>query len=692
MNGSAKIRSTHRQRQAVVYLRQSSSKQVLENQESAVNQRALRERLIGLGWTRNRIDVIDEDQGRSAKHTAGREGFQRLVADVSLGKIGIIIGYEVSRLSRNCADWHRLLELCALFDTLLADADGIYHPRDFNDRLLLGLKGTLGEAELHSLRLRLDAGRLSKAKRAELVQHLPTGYTRDYDGNVQFDADVGIQERIRLVLRKFLELGSGQKVLHYLVTHALKLPRRQTSGLYAGEVLWKDPSASAVRSILKNPAYAGAFAYGRRITDPTRQIPGRPSTGRIRQPQTQWLVLVQDVYPAYITWVEYEQIQARIAENRQKMADRFTRRRALRQGAALLTGLVRCGKCGRAMHVAYKDGRFQYVCNAAHIKYAKRTCQYLAGEPIDAAVVQAFFEVLHPAEIDALEHVSARCAAYQRELVEHLEKEVLRLEYQAKRAERQYHCVDPENRLIAATLEKQWEEALVALEQTKSRLVQAQEKATPPIAIPMEMRQAFTDVGRCMSDVWPGLSMQAKKELLRTLVTGVNLHRQEDGTLRLRIVWRGEQVTERVIRMRSLTLRGSQAEQKLADRVRELSAEGLGDSQIAERLNAEGFVPCRADGFTPVVVVKVRRRHRITANVQKAREGSLPCGYKIPEIARLLAVDPSWIYRLIARGVIQVAKDSRFGCYLFPRKKETIHQLRQLKHKEIAYVSFPAVH
>src|SRR5215469_5560669 len=241
MNGSTKILPTHRQRQAVVYLRQSSPKQVLKNCESAINQRALRGRLLELGWRKDQVVLIDDDQARSARQVAGRDGFQRLVADVSLRKVGLIIGTEVARLSRNCADWHRLLELCALFDTLIADADGIYHPRDFNDRLLLGLKGTLGEAELHSLRLRLDAGRLSKAKRAELVQHLPTGYSRDYDGNVQFDADVGIQERIRLVLRKFLELGSGQKVLHYLVTHALKLPRRQTSGLYAGEVLWKDP-------------------------------------------------------------------------------------------------------------------------------------------------------------------------------------------------------------------------------------------------------------------------------------------------------------------------------------------------------------------------------------------------------------------------------------------------------------------
>jgi len=692
MNGSGKIQPLHLQRQAVVYLRQSSPKQVLENRESAVNQRALRECLSAHGWPRHRIEVIDEDQGRSGKYTAGRVGFQRLVADVSLGKIGIIIGYEVSRLSRNCADWHRLLELCALFDTLIADADGVYHPRDFNDRLLLGLKGTLGEAELHSLRLRLDAGRLSKAKRAELVQHLPTGYTRDLENRVQFDPDQGIQQRVRLVFHKFLELGSGQKVLRYLATHALTLPRRQTSGLYAGDVLWKEPSAPAIRSILKNPTYAGAFAYGRRIADPTRQIPGRPATGRIRQPQSQWLVLVRDVYPAYITWAEYERIQVLIAENRQKMADRFARKQALRNGAALLTGLVRCSKCGRAMHVAYKERRFQYVCKAALVTYAKPVCQYLAGQPIDAAVMQAFFEVLHPAEIDALERVLARRVEHQQELIGHLDKEVLRLEYQAKRAERQYRCVDPENRLIAATLERQWEDALQTLEQARSRLAEAQAAEMPALRIPPELRDAFTEAGRRMPDVWPRLSVEARKQLLRTLVAGVNLQREEEGTLRLRIVWRGGQVTEKVLRMRSLTLRGSQAEQALADRIRQLAGEGLRDAQIAERLNGEGFVPCRADGFTTVVVNKVRRRHQIVANFQKAREGPVESGYKIPEVARRLGVDPSWIYRLISRHVIHIVKDPRFGCYLFPRKKEILQQLRRLKHKEIDHVSIPAVH
>ena len=355
MNGSNKILPTHQQRQAIVYLRQSTPKQVLKNCENATNQRALCGRLLKWGWRKDQIVLIDEDQAQSAKQVAGRDGFQRLVADVSLRKVGLIIGTEVSRLSRNCADWHRLLELCGLFDTLIADAEGIYNPRDFNDRLLLGLKGTLSEAELHSIRMRMDAGRLSKAGRGELVQHLPTGYVRDAIGVVRLDPDQSVQARIRLAFGKFRELGSAQKVLRYMAKSGLKLPRRQTSGLYAGTVLWKEPTSAAMLSLLKNPVYAGAFAYGRRIADATRQTPGRRATGRIRQPRDRWLALVKDVYPAYITWEEHERVLATIEENRQKMAERLTRKQAIRCGAALLTGLVRCGRCGHAMQVIYKD-------------------------------------------------------------------------------------------------------------------------------------------------------------------------------------------------------------------------------------------------------------------------------------------------------------------------------------------------
>jgi DNA invertase Pin-like site-specific DNA recombinase len=692
MNGASKIQATHRERRGVVYVRQSDPKQVLKNRESGLNQRALKERLVELGWKPNRILLLDDDQGHSAKDTAGRGGFQKLAADVALGKIGIIMGYEVSRLSRNNADWYRLLELCALFDTLIADVDGIYNPRDFNDRLLLGLKGTLSEAELHSLRLRLDAGRLSKARRGELVHHLPTGLVRDPDGTVHFDPDAAVQERIRLVLQKFAELGSMQKVLRYLVKHQLLLPRRQTSGLDAGEVLWKEPSINAVTSILKNPAYAGAFAYGRRIVDPSRQVPGRPATGKVRQPRERWLALVPGVYPAYISWAEYERNQATIAENQQRMAEPLSRKQALRSGAALLTGLVRCGLCGHAMQVGYKKGRFQYLCHWAQARYAKPTCQYLSGRPLDEAVVEEFFRVLQPAEIDALEQVSARQAEHHQELLRHLEQEVTRLEYAARRAERQYNCVDPENRLIAATLEKRWEGALAECEQAKARLAEAKAQAPQPVPIPAELREAFADVGRRLPEVWPRLSAEGKKSLLRTLVEGVNLARASNGMVQVRIVWRGGLVSERAVRLPVSTRRRSEIEAQIVARIEQLATEGLRDIAIAESLNQEGYYPCRGAAFTPGIVLKLRCRYGIHLGLGRLRRGELPRGYTITAMAGLLGVDPGWIYRRMHEGRVRVARDAQFGCYLFPHTREAVRQMKRLKRGEVEQVSFLEEH
>jgi DNA invertase Pin-like site-specific DNA recombinase len=692
MNGSQKVQPSHLSRQAVIYIRQSDPKQVRQNRESGHNQRALRERVLGLGWRKHQIALVDEDQGRSAKHTAGRDAFQKLAADVGLRKVGIIVGYEVSRLSRNCADWYRLLELCALFDTLLADADGVYNPRDFNDRLLLGLKGTLSEAELHSIRLRLDAGRLSKAGRGELVQHLPTGLLRDANGVPHFDPDQSVQDRIHLVFGKFRELGSAQKVLRYMGTHGLKLPRRQTSGLYAGRVLWKEPNSAMLLSLLKNPAYAGAFAYGQRIADPARQIPGRPATGKIRQPPARWLVLVKDVYPAYITWEEHERIRATIEENRQKMAERLTRKQAIRSGAALLTGLVRCGRCGHAMQVAYKENRFQYVCRIASSHYSKTNCQYLTGAPIDEAVVQEFFRVLQPAEIDALERVNAKQAAHQRELETHLEQEVRRLEYVANRAERQYDSVDPENRLIASTLERRWEEALSDLEQSRARLAELKAQSPPPVAIPADLRAAFADVGRRLPELWNRLSVEARKTLLRTLVTGVNLSREETGVVRIRIAWRGGLVGERSIGVPVRTFRNTDRERDVLARIRDRVDTGQDDAAIAEALNREGFRPCRGAAFTAEIVLKLRRRHQIWKGLARLRRGERPPGYTVGEMARLIGIDPSWISRKISRGQILLEKDPRYGCYLFPKTRSTIAQMRKLKSGQVLQVSFPKEH
>jgi len=692
MNGSTKIADTHRQRMAVVYIRQSDPKQVLNNRESGYNQRALQVRLRELGWPANRIQLLDEDQGRSARTAEGRDAFQSLVADVGLRKVGVIMGYEVSRLSRNNADWYRLLELCALFDTLIADVDGVYHPRDFNDRLLLGLKGTISEAELHSLRLRLDAGRLSKAKRGELVQHLPTGYVRQPDGSVDFDPDASICDRIRLVFDKFAELGSMQKVVGHLAKNQLRLPRRQTSGLYAGDVLWKDASSNAVQAILKNPAYAGAFAYGRRIVDRSRQTPGRPATGRLRKPRDQWLAVVHDVYPAYISWTTFERNQATVAENRQAMVERLTRKQALRNGAALLTGLVRCGFCGRALSVGYKGCRFQYACRGARSQYAGPTCQFLSGPPLDEAVVRAFFAVLEPAHIDALDRVTVQHQAHHREMLKHLDQETTRLEYAAHRAERQYDRVDPENRLIAATLEKKWEQALAEWEQAKSRLAQAKINVPQTVPIPPELRATFADVGQRLPDLWPRLSNEARKRLLRTLVTGVNLRREDDGIVQVRIVWVGGQVHECRVRLPISTRRRTENEAKIVARIRTLVDEGQRDAAIAEQLNRDGFAPCRGTRFTPLIVLKLRGRHKIYLGLKRIRRGTLPIAYTIAALARRLKVQPAWIYRGIRDKLIRIERDPLYGCYLFPRTRKTVQEFKRLRRGEVPHITFPRGH
>jgi Recombinase zinc beta ribbon domain len=374
------------------------------------------------------------------------------------------------------------------------------------------------------------------------------------------------------------------------------------------------------------------------------------------------------------------------------MAERWRRKQAIRAGAALLTGLVRCSLCGHTMQVSYKLNRYQYMCTAMHRRYAKGTCQHLAGRPIDDAVAREFFDVLQPAEIDALERVGRRQAEHQQELVHHLEQEVTRLEYAAKRAERQYNCVDPENRLIAATLEKKWENALAEWEQAKGRLAETKARTPQPIAIPAELRKAFADVGRSLPDLWPSLSIEAKKQLLRTLVTGVNLRRDTEGFVQVRIVWRGGLVSETQVRLAVSTRRRSEVERKIAARISQLADEGLRDEAIADHLNREGYFPCRGDRFTATVVLKLRCRCRIWVGLGKLRRGHRPPGYTVGEMATLIGIDPSWIYREIGRGRIKISKDKAFGCYLFPRDRESIQRMKQLKCGKVCQVSFPKEH
>ena len=399
---------------------------------------------------------------------------------------------------------------------------------------------------------------------------------------------------------------------------------------------------------------------------------------------------MQDAYPAYITWDEHERIQQIIAENHQRMNEKLARKRAIRGGAALLAGMIRCIRCGHAMTVSYKGRRFQYKCDEARKRYGKPSCQFLSGHRIDAAVVDEFVRVLHPAQIDALEQVSARQRQHFHQREQHLQQEVQRLEYQAARAERQYNCVDPENRLIAATLENKWEDALTELGQAQARLAEFQELPQSVSAIPAELRAAFADVGRQLPQLWPRLTVEARKALLRTLIERVNLLRDADGVAQIRIAWRGGMVTEARVRVPVHSLRYTGTEQRVAERMRQLTGEGQTIDQIAATLNAEGFVPCRGGSFTPQIVIKFKKRFGIISNCEHIRRGNVTFAYTPAELAKLLSIDRSWIYRKIADGSIQIPKDAAYGCYLFPRNKDCITQLKRLKNGAVSHVSFPS--
>lgn len=443
-----KITPRHRERQAYVYIRQSTPKQVREHRAGRENQYALVERALTLGWRRDQIQIIDDDLGRSGQD-GQRPGFRELVSAVSLGHAGLVLAYEASRLARNNADWYTLLDLAALVGALIADTDGVFDPRQYNDRLLLGLRGMLSEAELHLLRLRMDGGRQRQIVQGTYRQLLPTGLVRLEDRRVVKDPDQQIRHALELVFTRFSALGSCSKVLRSLCDDGVVLPRRQTGGLHAGQLLWKRPTADAIYTILQNPAYAGAFVFGRQTLSSERRPGQRGRT--LRRPPAEWTVIHHNVYPAYITWEDFMANQQRLADT----ASNYTRRLrgAARDGAALLAGLVVCGHCGRQMRTAYKP-KTRYFCQGLTATHGGPSCLHVEGAHIEAAVVEAFFAALAPAELDLLQEVLAAARADREHLLQQQAEQVARAEYEARLAQRQYLAVDPDNRLVAAELER----------------------------------------------------------------------------------------------------------------------------------------------------------------------------------------------------------------------------------------------
>ncbi len=668
-----KITPRHRERRAYVYIRQSTPKQVRENRAGQENQYALVDRAIALGWPRERIQVIDDDLGHSGQD-GQRPGFQELVAAVSLGHVGIILAYEASRLARNNADWYTLLDLATVVGTLIGDTAGVFDPRDYNDRLLLGLRGMLSEAELHLLRLRLDAGRMRQVQQGTYRHLLPTGLVRLPDGRVVKDPDQQVQHTLELLFTRFAALGSCHQVLRSLREDGLLLPRRQTGGLHAGQLLWKWPSESAIYDILRNPAYAGAFVYGRRAGHPNRR-PGQ--RGRLRhQPIAEWTVIRQGVYPAYISWEQFLANQARMTDNGSDFA-RYTHG-APRHGAALLAGLVVCGHCGRQLRTMYKPP-VRYVCQALGKARGAPLCLHVAGARIEAAVVEAFFAALAPAELDLLDEVLAAQHGDQERVRRQHAEQISRAEYEARLAQQQYDAVDPTNRLVAAELERRWEQALQALSAAREAAEHAMAAAPTVPRLDPDLRAQLQDLGPQMPALWASgrLTLVQQKEMLRSLIRRVILTRPVADVVEVKIVWISGALSQLTVQppiWRTADLGGYEA---LVRRIGELSTEGYDDRAIAGQLTAEGFHPARGKTLDGAMVGKLRRKLGQPSRIDQYRTRAQIDGqWTVSGLSRHLGVDRHWVYRWIYAGRLPVERHPATGQYLIADDAALIAELR----------------
>src|SRR5580704_18112214 len=544
MNERAKITASHHSRQAIVYLRQSSPAQVEHNRESTERQYALANKARELGWPDEHIVVIDEDLGLSGSGSVARSGFARLTAEVALARVGLVLGLEVSRLARNNADWHRLIDLAGLTDTLIGDADGIYHPALFNDRLLLGLKGTMSEAELHVLRARLNGGIRNKAARGELRRGLPVGFVwGEADGEVLSHPDEAVVTAIRTIFARFAETGSARRVWLWLRDQGHKLPLQMHAH---AEIRWVEASYHAIHQVLVNPVYAGAYVYGKTRTELTLDAAGARKK-RIRHlPRDEWQVLIKEHHQGYIDWQTYEANQQRIAKNTRPGPHKVGG--AVREGGALLQGLASCGHCGRRLRTHY-SGRTSspgYHCSGEHLVEGRGSyCLNIGGVQIDDAVARAFIAALEPATIAATLAAAEQLEMDREAGLKHWRLGVERASYAAGLAERRYRAVDPDNRLVARGLERAWEESLASLEAARAELARREQER--PRVLSREERDRLGTLGPDLSTVWAASSTtpRDRKELLGTLLEEVIVTVERDkSAAHLTLRWKGGALTD----------------------------------------------------------------------------------------------------------------------------------------------------
>ena len=638
-----KIAATHLERQAYLYVRQSTLRQVLENTESTKRQYALRERAVALGWPVDRIVVIDNDQGQSGADS-DRQGFQTLVAAVGMGEVGVVLGLEVSRLARNSSDWHRLLEICALTDTLILDEDGLYNPGHFNDRLLLGLKGTMSEAELHVLRARLIGGIHAKASRGELELKLPIGLVYDATGKVMLDPDLQVQAAVRTFFETFRRTGSATSTVRSFREQGLLFPRRLYSGPHQGELQWGTLAHDRALHLLKNPRYAGAFAFGR---SKARRSP-QGTELRTKLPPEQWHTLIRDAHPGYVTWAEYEDNVRRLRDNAQAYGtDRH--HGPPREGPALLQGLVVCGRCGGRMSVRYYMSHAQvvpeYRCQREGIKYAHGICQRVVGGALDRAIGELLVEAVSPLALEVALAVQDELEARAQEVDRIRRQQVERARYEAELAQRRYLRVDPDNRLVADSLEAEWNNKLRALATAQEDYERQCKEGDG--ALCADQRQQImalvTDFPRLWCD--PATPQRERKRMVRLLLEDVTLLKGEEEVV--------AQVRFRGGATHSMRLPRPKPADQLQRTDPEVVAEidrlleNHTDSEIANILNDGGLRPGVGDQFSAFIVWRLRTRYGLEDRYCRLRRQGM---LTLDEMAAALGVHRSTVKQRAARG------------------------------------------
>lgn len=679
------VTKQHLANKAIIYVRQSTAHQTLTNQESLELQYALKQRAMELGWLSDNIKIIDSDLGLSGSAAEHREGFKDVLAQVALNQVGIILSYDVTRLSRNCSDWYPLLDLCGYRNCLIADREGVYDPGTMNGRLLLGLKGQLAEVELSTIRARLTAGLLNKAQRGDLALQLPVGLVRDSYNTVQKDPNLEIQTRITLIFDTFLRVRSASQTLRYFNEQELSLPRYDRFR----ELHWKKPTIAAIVTTLKNPAYAGAFAYGR--TRLMRKGPSPKDKSLKKLPQHEWKALIPNKYPAYINWGTFEKIQTMLKENYAEY-DRNKTRGIPRPGAALLHGIVYCGECGHKLVVQYKSGT-QYLCNALRQQYRSPLCQRIPGNPIDAKVIQAFFQAISPIELDSYTQAVALQTEVEDAAHKACQQQLERLRYQAKLAERQFNQVDPDNRLVASELERRWENTLRALKQAEESFSQRKKEVfTAPL--PEGLKSAFLNVGKNLPEIWNKdiLSHQQKKSFLRCLIEKVVIHRPERDIVQTRIVWKGGATTTMMIPVAVGSLSQLSFAHEMEQKIIELSQAGKNDKEIAEYLTQKGFRSPMGYEVLPNTVKAIRLKRRIFQKRSQSHPLGITSFLTLPQIAQIINVSVHWIYDRINNGKIIInmtyTQHYKRGLYLFPDTEETIKMFQEFKNGNLKNLRF----